>query len=124
TVRGPSLVALWLDEGAYLHVKAVEAAFPALRAVGVQTKLIVSTTPAGKNWVWDWWEDALRPGSGIERFRFRATESPFQDQFVIEQARRLMTQEKFAQEYLAEFVDNLILVFPNRERLFVDPGSA
>lgn len=119
TVRGPSLVALWLDEGAYLSQAAVEAALPALRTVGVRTRLIVTTTPAGKNWVWDWWLQAMDPGSEIERFRFRSTDSPFMDQAIIEASRKMMGVDKFAQEYLAEFVDNLLLVFPDRDGLFV-----
>jgi hypothetical protein len=120
TVRGPSLVALWLDEGALIHRKAIEASLPALRsAAGVQVKLLLSTTPAGKTWAWEWWEEAADPKSGMERFRFKATDSPFQDQFVIQKARRLMSAEKFAQEYEAEFVDSLILVFPDRSALFV-----
>ena len=119
SVRGPSLVALWLDEGAYLHVKAIEAALPALRGPGVTTRLLISTTPAGKNWIWSWWEQAATE-PGMERFRFKATDSPFQDPFIIEKARQLMSQEKFSQEYLGEFIDSLLLVFPDRSELFVD----
>lgn len=118
-VRGPSLVALWVDEGAYISSKAIEASLPALRAVGRATWLLISTTPAGKNWVWDWWRKAGEPGSLVERFRFKGTDSPFQDQAVIALARETMSPEKFAQEYGAAFVDNLILVFPEREKLFV-----
>lgn len=127
TVRGPSLVAILIDEGAYLSVKAIEAALPALRGGdrrkgdALTVRLIVATTPAGKNWVWQWWEEGRKePASGIDRFRFRSTESPFMDPAVIERSRALMSADKFAQEYMAEFVDNLILVFPHRDELFVD----
>jgi len=127
TVRGPSLVALWIDEGAYLSSAAVEAALPALRsgdrrkADQLDVRLIVTTTPAGKNWVWQWWEQGRKdPAAGIDRLRFRSTDSPFADPRIIEQSRTLMSADKFAQEFLAEFVDNLILAFPNRQALFVD----
>lgn len=119
TVRGPSIVAIWLDEAAYLHVRAIEAALPALRSMVTACMLLMSTTPAGKNWAFSWWEDAAKE-AGMERFRMRATESPFQDPFVIEKARKLMSAEKFAQEYGAEFMDNLLLVFPDRSGLFVE----
>lgn len=119
TVRGPSIVAIWIDEAAYLHYKAIEAAFPAIRSNKTQCTLLLSTTPAGKNWAFKWWEEALTE-AGMERMRMRATESPFQDQFFIDKARRLMSPEKFAQEYLAEFVDNLLLAFPDRSELYVD----
>ncbi len=120
-VRGPSIVALWIDEGAYLSGKAVESSLPALRQPGSKVKLLVSTTPAGKNWVFDWWDKA---GKGklpaLERFRFRGDLSPYNDPDVIALYRATASPEKFAQEYLAEFVDNLLLVFPDREELFVD----
>ena len=129
TVRGPSLVAMLLDEGAYVALAAVEASLPALRSVGTTTRLIVATTPAGSNWVRQWWDEAPHE-PGMERFRFRSTESPFMDPYVIERSRRLMSPEKFRQEYEAEFVDNLLLVFPDRGELFTDehpqrpaPGS-
>ena len=121
TVRGPSIVALWIDEAALVHVKAINASWPAVRsAVGVTTRLLISTTPAGKNWVWDWRDKSLKGQIEMEFFRFRATESPYQDPSDIELARGTMSPEVFAQEYLAEFVDNLLLVFADREGLFVD----
>lgn len=119
-VRGPSLVALWVDEGAYISAKAIEASLPALRAVGLATWLLISTTPAGKNWVWEWWRKAGEPGAAIERFRFKGTDSPFQDPAVIALARSTMSPEKFSQEYEAAFCDSLILVFPDRDGLFAE----
>ena len=122
TVRGPSLICLWVDEGALLSLVALESALPALRSRGNDTRLIVTTTPLGKNWVWDWFEEATKPESlgKFERFRFRSTESPYVDQFTVERSRQLMSPEFFAQEFLAEFVDSLLLVFPNLDGLFVD----
>ena len=116
-VRGPSIVALWIDEGALLSHTALEASLPAMRRPGFNVRLLVTTTPAGKNWVWNWWDK--RP-ENLERFRFRGTDSPYNDKAVIELYRATASPEKFAQEYLAEFVDNLLLVFPDREGLFVD----
>lgn len=128
TVRGPSLVILWADEGAYLAQRAIDAALGALRggdrrkAESARVRMLVTTTPAGKNWVWSWWEDGRKDpaASGIERFRFRSADSPFMDPAVMARARARMGAEKAAQEYDAEFVDSLILVFPDRSELFVD----
>lgn len=122
TMKGPSLVALWVDEGALLAEEAFYAATPTLRSQAVETRLVVTTTPLGKNWCWKLFEEGGLPESAgvIERFRFRATESPYADHFTIERNRRLMAPEFFAQEYLAEFVDSLLLVFPDREGLYVD----
>ena len=120
TVRGPSIVVLWIDEAAYVTEQALTSSLPAIRSVGVKVRLLVSTTPAGKNWVHAWWQRALEdPSSGIERFRFKGTDSPYNDPGVVELARKNMSPEKFAQEYHAEFVDNILLVFPDRDGLFV-----
>lgn len=119
-VRGPSIVALWIDEGDYLSYLAVESSMPALRTPGSRVKLLVSTTPAGKKWVWDWWDKAGKGKLNVERFRFKGTDSPYNDPGVIALYRQTASPEKFAQEYLAEFVDNLLLVFPDRDGLFVD----
>lgn len=127
-VRGPSLVILWADEGAYLAQRAIDASLGALRggdrrkAEHVQVRMLVTTTPAGKGWVWAWWEDGRKDpaGTGTERFRFRSADSPFMDPGVMARARARMGAEKAAQEFDAEFVDNLILVFGDRSELFVD----
>jgi hypothetical protein len=120
TVRGPSIVALWIDEGAYVKEEAYTSSLPAIRRQGFQVQLIVSTTPAGKNWVYQRWEKAAEEGSRWERFRFSGIDSPYNDDEVIAESRDSMSPEKFAQEYYAEFVDNLLLAFPDRDRLFVN----
>lgn len=119
TVRGPSLVWLWIDEGAFVKVEAVKAAMPALRAG--RARLLVTTTPAGKNWVWEWWQEAPKKPD-MARFRFRSKDSPYVDQQVMALSRSLMSPEAAAQEFDAEFVDNLLLAFPNSARLFVREG--
>lgn len=121
-VRGPSIVILWIEEGAYLSQKAYESSLPALRTglTGVETRLLVTTTPAGGNWVKSQWDQARAGKLAMECFRFRSTESPYQAEADVEFARASMPPEKFAQEFLAEFVDNLLLAFPDREGLFVD----
>ena len=110
--RGPSFVFLWLDEAALIQFTAVQASMPALRSAVVETRAVITTTPVGKNWVWEWWTKSTE-SEHFERFRFSALDSPYQDQVVIEEMRGKMSAEYFAQEYLAEFVDNLLLVFPD-----------
>lgn len=120
-VRGPSICAMWVDEGAYLREQSIESSMPALRTRGYEVHMLVSTTPAGKNWVEAWWTKYGEDSNGglRERFRFKGTESPYNDQILIEEYRDRASPEKFAQEYLAEFVDNLLLAFPERDKLFV-----
>lgn len=115
TVRGPSLVFLWIDEGDYVKLEAMRAALPALR-VG-KARLLVTTTPRG-GWVREWWKKAATDPL-MARFRFRAVDSPYQDQAVIALNKTLMTADFYRQEYEAEFVDSLLLAFPHRSSLFV-----
>lgn len=117
-VRGPSIVALWVDEGAFLKSVSIDSSMPALRRPGVVVRMLVSTTPAGKNWVKEWWDRGNT--SRQEVFRFKGTESPYNDPEIVAHCRETMSPEKFAQEYLAAFVDNLLLAFPDRDKLFVD----
>jgi len=119
-VRGPSIVVLWVEEGAYLSVKAIESSMPALRTPGSKVRMLITTTPAGGNWVKEWWDKSLKGKLNVERFRFKGTDSPYNDQALIALYRETASPEKFAQEYLAEFVDNLLLVFPDRDGLFVE----
>lgn len=122
-IRGPSIVMLWIDEGAVIKETFVNSALPALRGRNVETRLLVTTTPMGKNWVHRHYEEAGLPENAgkLERFRFRSTDSPYaSDSFVLEQCRKTMTPEFFAQEYLAEFVDSLLLVFEDFEAVVVD----
>lgn len=121
TVRGPTLVVLWIDEGAFLSADARNAALGALMAVR-GAKILITTTPAGRNWVFDWWELAAKPEgqASYDRVRFKTTESPFRDDELLEQMRTAMSPEMFQQEFEAEFVDSLHLAFPDTSRLMVD----
>lgn len=116
TVRGPSITGTyWTDEGAYVTEQAYGAGKPAL--IAGKGRTIVTTTPAGKNWVWKAFtntEDAR-----IERFRFRSEDAPHTDKEEIASQRRELSPERAAQEFDAVFVDDLLLAFPNVSRLFV-----
>jgi hypothetical protein len=118
SVRGQTIVALWIDEGAYLGAEAKNAAIGALMAVQ-GARVFVSTTPAGRNWVFEWWEEAEKGGS-YARFRFRTADAPHHNAALLEDARRAMSAEFFAQEYEAAFIDALQLPFPDRSKLWVD----
>ena len=107
-VRGPTLCMLWIDEGAYLHPTARDAALGTLAAVrGART--LTTTTPAGKGWVYD---DFMSRGPNVESFRFRTEDSPYANRELVAHLRARMAPEKARQEFDAEFVDSLLLAFP------------
>lgn len=122
SVRGPSVSGVfWLDEAAFLPEQAWTTALAALSAAPKDVLVIATTTPAGKNWVH---EEFTSESEANESFRFRTKDSPFANTALVEKMRSKMTAEKAAQEFDAHFVDNLLLAFPDRSRLWVSsfPG--
>ena len=117
SVRGPSITGLlWIDEGAFLHVLAWEAALGAM-AAAKHARVMITTTPAGKNWVHREWSSE-EPGN--KAFRWPAEASPFCNVALVEKLRRKMGKLKAAQEFDAVFVDTLLLTFSDRSKLWVD----
>ncbi len=115
SVRGPTIDGvLWVDEGA----KVAEAAYhAALGALGAGNgRVIVTTTPVGKNWVW---KEFTSEAAGNASFRFRAFDSPHTNRERVARVRAKMSVELAAQEYDAVFVDDLLLAFSDTSRLFV-----
>lgn len=115
SVRGPTINGLFMvDEAAYLSSRAWEAALGALVAVA-KPQVLITTTPAGKNWVWIEWcnKDNVQ-------LRCRSADSPYANHALIQRMRAKMSKEKAAQEFDAVFVDALLLAFPERTELWVD----
>ncbi|MDC3379092.1 terminase family protein, partial [Planctomycetota bacterium] len=117
SVRGPTINGLlWVDEGAYLSDVAWTAALGALGAVQ-DARVVVTTTPVGKNWVH---QEFVSEDEDTESFTFRTEDSPYCNRKLVAKLRLKMSAERAAQEFDAEFVDNLLLAFPDTTRLFVD----
>ena len=122
--RGPTITGLlWADEAALIPARAWNEVLP---AAGHALKLL-TTTPAGKNWVFD---EFVSDEPAHESFRFRSADSPHVNHEEVARCRASMTPEFAAQEFEAEFVDSLILAFAHVEGLFVsqlpkrDPRAA
>jgi len=119
-VRGPSLDGiLWVDEAAFLRFEAWNAALGSLSAAQNPRKLL-TTSPMGKNWVFD---EFVSRDPANESFRFRSADSPHINQAEVARNRAKMTPERAAQEFDAEFVDALLLAFPDTSKLFVQGFS-
>ncbi|MBL4850211.1 MAG: terminase family protein [Planctomycetes bacterium] len=113
STRGLTITGLlWADEAALIPIRAWNEILP---ASGNALKLL-TTTPAGKNWVYD---EFVSGDAEHESFRFRSSDSPHVNHAEIERCRASMTPEFAAQEFEAEFVDGLILAFPDTAGLFV-----
>ena len=97
---------LWVDEAAYVPRTAWEAARLTQAAVA-EPRVIVTSTPCGRNWVWEEWH-AGRPGPQQnplnESFRFRSVDSPFCNADFIADMRKKLGAKKAMQELNAEFL--------------------
>jgi PBSX family phage terminase large subunit len=117
-VRGPNLDYAWVDEAGYISPEAWAVVKGRVR-VGVQPQAWTTSTPKGRNWMWEEWE---RDATGNEfdathpLFRVRTEENPeLPDGF----AHSLGYSDRFAaQELGGEFVAFEGLVYPgfNRQR--------
>lgn len=100
-IRGYTAVMVVLDEAAYIPDDLYVAVRPMLAVT--RGRVLAISTPAGKRgWFWREWHEG---GDHWHRVRVSAEEVPrFSPEFL--QAERLRVGERmFAQEYLAEFVE-------------------
>lgn len=97
---------LWIDEAAYVPQSAVDAARFTQASVA-DPRVIVTTSPAGKNWVFDEFQSGV-PGPKkspiTESFRFRSIDSPYCTLAFVEELKAKVGARKAMQELNAEFL--------------------
>jgi len=97
---------LWVDEAAFVSKSAFDAARFTQAAVA-DPKVIITTTPCGKNWVYDEWQTG-RPGPNkshlTESFRFKSVDSPYCNPEFIADMREKVGLKKALQELNAQFL--------------------
>lgn len=119
---------LWVDEAAYVPKNAWEAA--TLTQITVAEPLtIITSTPCGKNWVYDEFELG-RPGpkksAFSESFRFRTSQSPYSNQQLVRELRAKFGAKRALQELDGVFLGDGGAVFTAEqiEVLLSTPGLA
>ncbi len=120
-VRGPNLDYAWVDEAGYISGEAWQVVKGRVR-VGVAPQAWTTSTPKGRNWMWEEWE---RDATGNEfdpvhpLYRVRTEENP---ELPAEFAQSLGYTDAFAaQELGGEFVAFEGLVYPRFTRAQVRP---
>lgn len=114
---------LWVDEAAYVPREAFEAARLTQSAVA-DPLVLITTTPCGKNWVFEEFEAGV-PGPSKrplnESFRFRTTDSPYHNPAFVEDLREKLGARKALQELDAEFLGDANAAFDPKDlaKLFV-----
>lgn len=123
SLRGEGLDLVVLDEAAFMSETAWTAALrPALS--DRQGRAVLISTPNGRNWFWRVFTYAAS-GEDPEwaAWSYPTSANPHIDPAEIEAARQQLPAQVFAQEYLAEFVDDAGLVFRNVEQCLWSPPA-
>ncbi len=113
TLRGAGLKRVVLDEASRQKREIWEEVIrPAVS--DTHGSVLFASTPKGKNWFYDVWTRGQDPmQSEFMSWRFPTSDNPMIQQSDLDHAKQSLPVDVFAQEYLAEFLDNQAGVFRN-----------
>ncbi len=111
-LRGGTLDVLIIDEAAFVTDEAWHTVRPA--TVVRKAEILLISSPFGKNWFYEEWLRGQGPEKepDYESWQFPSTINPYFTEEDLETARRSTPESTFRREYLAEFVDSGLEVFP------------
>lgn len=104
---------LWVDEAAYVPRDAFDAARFTQAAVA-DPRVIITTTPSGRNWVYEEFErgiDGPKRSQASESFRFRSLDSPYCNAQFVEELKQRVGTRRALQELNAEFLGDANAAF-------------
>ena len=106
SLRGYGLDGLVIDDAAFVREEVWTAALRPALSDRKGSALLLST-PCGRNWFWEaYLRGRDRSALGWRSWRFPTAANPRIDSEEIEEARRLLPERVFRQEYLAEFLED------------------
>lgn len=113
TLRGAGLRRVVLDEAARMKRDVWEGVIrPAVS--DTHGLVLFGSTPKGKNWFYELWTRGQDPlQTEFKSWKFPTSDNPLIRPEDIRHARESLPADVFAQEYLAEFLDNSAGVFRN-----------
>ena len=120
TLRGQTLDYLILDEAAFMDEETIDEVLLPMILTKPKAKVLITTTPKGKNWIYKWFSRGLEGNSKYKSIRFTSKDNPLADIEAIEGWKSSMPSKRFEQEILAEFVD-AATVFSNINELIYTP---
>jgi hypothetical protein len=118
SLRGYSVDYLIIDEAAFISENTLNSVLlPTLAVKG--KKVLLTSTPKGKNILFKYFNKSFEDPSW-RSFRFTSYENPYSNKEFIDSQKQYLSDEIFAQEYLAEFVDKAS-IFKNLDDIFILP---
>ncbi len=103
---------LVVDEASFIP-KAVFTAVTPMLAVTKGTMDISSTPHGNEGFFWECSDHCPNPRDDFKRWHVNAEDSPRKDQKHLDREKLSMTKLEYAQEYLGEFISDLIQWFPD-----------
>jgi hypothetical protein len=110
-IRGYTIDLLIADEAAFIPDNVFSAVTPAIATrIDRGAKIVLLSTPHGKK---GYFARAFNDDS-FKTFHISSEECPRINKEFLEQEKRRMSKREYAQEYLGEFVDELMQFFPDK----------
>lgn len=122
-LRGFKVDAVWVDEASYAPRAAIEVL--RTRLSSTMGLLWLTTTPKGKNWVYDWYMMGLSKNpkhKDYASFHWETRENPYFPAEEWELAKADLPSDFFDQEYRAVFLDDMAGVFRGVKEIIQRPG--
>lgn len=105
--RGYSIALLYLDELSFVHQNIVNefwtSTYPTISS-GNESRVIISTTPNGYDFFYKLWKESEAGISEFRRLKFDWRDHPERDEKWHDTQLRNLGEEKFSQEFGAEFL--------------------
>ena len=116
TLLGEEIDWLLLSEAAQLKIDVWDRYLRA-RLVSRKGKLIIPSTPAGKNWLYPMYLRGQNDNHPKwKSWQFATAENPHVDPKEIEEARLTMPEDVFAEQFMGEFITKTGRVYPEFSR--------
>lgn len=104
SIRGFRFHYIVIDEAAFHRDTAIQTAIlPTLNPNG--RKCLFVSTPRGKNHFYSWYLKGIDKESDTISYKIPLTECPYINQTLVQEAKKSLPKDVYAQEYLAEFTD-------------------
>lgn len=121
TLRGESVEYLILDEAAFIDEDVVyNILLPTMNVKG--KKVVLSSTPRGKNFLWQLWHKA-KVNSNYKSLRYTTFQNPHRNDEIIRTLKEQLPEQQYKQEILAHFVDKGSVFTGFKELATINPAT-
>ncbi len=123
-LRGYKVDAIWVDEASYARKEAIDVL--RTRISSTMGLMWITTTPKGKNWVYDWYMMGLSDNpkyEAYESFHWETRDNPYFPAEEWDLAKADLPTDFFDQEYRAKFLDDMAGVFRGVKAIIMQEGD-